>query len=55
MKQITIVTAFFDINRSNMKEFNRSNQKYIDAFKFWARIKNKIVVFSDKETIQKLL
>ncbi len=55
MKQITIVTAFFDINRSNMKEFNRSNQKYIDAFKFWARIKNKIVVFSDKETIDKVI
>lgn len=55
MKQITIVTAFFDINRSSMKGFNRSNQKYIEAFKFWARIKNKIVVFSDRETINEVI
>lgn len=55
MKEITIVTSFFDINRSNMDGFNRSNQKYIDSFKFWARIKNKIVVFSDKETIDKVI
>ena len=55
MKEITIVTSFFDINRSNMNGFNRSNQKYIDSFKFWARIKNKIVVFSDKETIDKVI
>lgn len=54
MKQITIVTAFLDINRSNMKGFSRSNEKYINAFKFWARIKNKIVVFSDRETISKV-
>ena len=54
MNEITIVTAFFDINRANMNGFNRSNQKYIDAFKFWARIKNKIVVFSDKETLEQV-
>ena len=52
MKEITIVTAFFDMNRANIQGFNRSNQKYIDAFKFWAHIKNKIVVFSDKDTIE---
>lgn len=55
MKEITIVTAFFDINRANMKGFNRSNQKYLDYFKFWARIKNRLVVFADKETIKKVL
>lgn len=54
MKEITIVSAFFDINRSNIKGFNRSNQKYIDAFKFWAHIKNKLVVFSDKDTIKEV-
>lgn len=54
MEEITIVTAFFDINRSNMKGFNRTNQKYLEYFKFWARIKNKIVVFSDKETIKEV-
>lgn len=54
MKEITIVTSFFDINRQSIKGFNRSNQKYIDAFKFWAHIKNKIVVFSDKDTIEQV-
>lgn len=54
MKDITIVTAFFDINRANMDGFNRSNQKYIDAFKFWARIKNKMIIFSDKNTIEEV-
>lgn len=55
MKEITIVTAFFDINRENIKGFNRSNQKYINAFKFWAHIKNNIVVFSDETTIKEVL
>lgn len=54
MSEITIVTAFFDINRKNIKGFNRANQKYIEAFKFWARIKNKLVVFSDKDTINEV-
>ena len=54
MKDITIVTAFFDINREGIKGFNRSNEKYLKAFEFWARIKNKIVVFSDKYTINEV-
>lgn len=41
-KEITIVTAFFDIDRSNWQgEMQRSNDKYVEFFKFWARIKNK--------------
>ena len=54
MKEITIVTAFFDINRTNMQGFSRSNQKYIDSFRFWAHIQNKIVVYSDEDTIQEV-
>lgn len=54
MKDITIVTAFFDINRKNIKGFNRSNDKYIEYFKFWAHIKNNIVVFSDADTIEEV-
>ncbi len=55
MKDITIVTAFFDINRKNINGFNRSNEKYIESFKFWAHLKNNLIVFSDKETIDKVL
>lgn len=54
MKEITIVTAFFDINRKDIKGFNRSNEKYLESFKFWAHIQNNIVVFSDKETIKEV-
>lgn len=54
MDEITIVTAFFDINRSNITGFNRTNQKYIESFKFWAGIKNKMVIFSDKDTIEEV-
>lgn len=54
MKEITIVTAFFDIDRKNITGFNRDNQKYIDAFKFWARIKNNIVVYGDAATIKEV-
>lgn len=47
MSELTIVTAFFDIGRKNLKDAPRSNQKYAEFFKFWARIKNKIVVYTD--------
>ncbi len=47
MKELTIVTAFFDIGRKNFKDMPRSNNKYAEFFKFWARIQNKIVVYTD--------
>ena len=45
---ITIVTAFFDIGRKDFKGKARTNLKYAEFFKFWARIKNNIVVYTDK-------
>lgn len=45
--EITIVTAFFDIGRKNFKAIPRSNEKYVEYFKFWARIKNNLVVYTD--------
>lgn len=53
-KDITIITAFFDINRESITGFNRSNQKYIDAFRFWASIQNDLVVYSDEATIEEV-
>ena len=52
--EITIVTAYFDINRGTMSGFNRGNSVYLSYFEFWARIKNKIVVFSDSKTIEEV-
>lgn len=46
-KELTIVTAFVDIGRKNFKGLSRSNENYLSYFKFWARIQNKLVVYTD--------
>lgn len=48
--KITLVTAFFPINRESWKGFERSNEKYLDYFKFWARIKNDLIIYTDKKS-----
>lgn len=54
MKQeITIVTAFFSINRENWKGFERSNEKYFEYFKGWAKLKNNIIVYVESEELRK--
>ena len=47
MSEITIVTAFFDIGRGDMKGFERSNEKYLSYFAFWARMRNQLIVYTD--------
>ena len=47
MNKITIVTAFFDINREQFGDFARSNDKYFNDFKRWARIKNDLIFFCE--------
>ena len=51
-KEITIVTAFFSINRESWKGFQRSDELYFDYFKGWARLKNKIIVYTDKAELR---
>lgn len=51
MEDITIVSAFFDIGRGEYSDFQRSSEKYINWFKRWARIKNKLVVYLQDEII----
>lgn len=55
MSEITIVSAFFDIGRGNMQGFERSSNKYVEYFKFWARMRNKLVVYTDKITAEQVL
>lgn len=55
MAEITIVTAFFDIGREKWTGFARDNSKYVEYFKFWARIKNKLIVYTDRETAQQVM
>ena len=48
MNKVTLVTAFFDIGRKDFKAIPRTNQKYLNDFRFWARMKNRLIVFTDK-------
>jgi protein YibB len=45
MNSITIVTAFFDIDRKNFIKLPRTTETYIRWFERWARIKNRLIVF----------
>lgn len=49
MSEITIVTAYFDIGRDKWKGFERGNNKYINYFKFWAKINNKVIIYTSPE------
>lgn len=53
--EITIVTAYFDVGRGKWTGFERDNNKYVEYFKFWARMKNKLVVYTDERTAQQVL
>lgn len=55
MSEITIVSGFFDIGRGNMQGFERSSNKYVEYFKFWARMRNKLIVYTDKITAEQVL
>lgn len=52
--EITIVTAFFPINRDNWKDFSRSTKKYLDFFEFWARIQNDMIIYTTKELVDEI-
>jgi len=49
MNELTIVTAFFDINRANFSRLPRTVEEYIDYFKFWAKIKNNLIIYTYHE------
>lgn len=49
---ISIVSAFFKINRGNWKGFERTDYEYLDYFKSWAKLKNKLVVYVETEDLK---
>lgn len=55
MSEITIVSAYFDIGRKNWKGLKRDNNKYLEYFKFWARINNNIIVYTIPELVDDVL
>lgn len=57
MIENTIITAYFDIDRgqTKIKGMQRSNSKYMDYFRFWARMKNRLIVYTMKEFEQEIM
>ena len=54
MSEISIVTAFFDIGRKNWKGFERDNSTYANYFKFWARVKNHLIVYTEPKMAEQV-
>lgn len=55
MSDITIVTAFFDVGREKWRgKFKRDINTYIENFKFWARIRNELVIYTEKNVSEKI-
>ena len=49
-KELTLITAYFDIGRGEFDgNYARGNNKYIDYFKFWARMKNDVIIYKQAE------
>lgn len=51
MGEITLVTCFFDLGRGEDKNLEaglrKTPEKYLNAFRHWARIQNKLIVYTD--------
>ena len=53
-KEIVIVSAFFDINRETFEIHQRNDNQYMEYFKFWASIKNKVIIYCDPKNCQRI-
>ena len=54
-KEIVIVTAFFDIHRESFEVYQRSADQYINYFRFWARIKNRVIIYCQQQNYDRIL
>lgn len=54
MNEISIVTWFFDIGRKDWKGFERDNSTYASYFKFWARVKNHLIVYTEPKMAEQV-
>ncbi len=52
---MTIVTAFYDINRKDLDSFKRDYKKYMQYFSFWAGLKNELIVYTSAEFKDEIL
>lgn len=54
MKPIRIVTAFFDIGRAHFEGYERDNETYFAYFRFWARIRNDMLIYCAPEHAERI-
>lgn len=50
-----IVTAFWDVGRGENCAIPRSNKKYYEEFKLWARIRNYMIIYTDNRSEKVIL
>ena len=55
MNEITLVTAFLDIGRKDYKRYPRSNDDYLEYFSVWARMNNKVIVYTNSDMAKKVI
>ena len=55
MKPIRIVTAYFDIGRAHFEGYERDSETYFAYFRFWARIRNDMLVYCAPEHAERVL
>ena len=55
MSEITLITAYFNIGRENWSGFNRSDDKYLYYFSHWARMKNKLIIYTTPAIAPKIM
>lgn len=57
MSELTLVTDFFDIGRGEDSDptLRRTSSKYLEEFKRWARIQNRLIVYTDANTAPEIM
>lgn len=57
MGSITLVTCFFDIGRKKnvVRGMERSNEEYVRHFRTWARMRNKLIIYTERSMAERLL
>lgn len=51
---LSVVTAYFDIGRKKWNNSARTNDFYINCFKFWARIQNDLTIYTTPSLSNKI-
>lgn len=49
MSEITLVTAYFDVGQKDWTGFNRDNARYLNYFRHWARMRNRLIVYTSPD------